>query len=117
MRFCSAGATGVPAGLARRGIKTRLGHVYFTTMPLPLYDAELAVEVLKEKPEATIAWVEPSMIPMTFADYLRANLSEATFVDATEWVDAIKVPEQLEEIGLIKGTAKLQDDCIEYLKA
>jgi Xaa-Pro aminopeptidase len=100
-----------------RGIKNRLGDVYFPTMPYTAhYDAKLAVDALREKPSATIAWVEPTFIPMTFADYLRENLPDATFVDATEWVDAIKVPKSPEEIELIKGTCALQDACIDYLK-
>ncbi len=101
-----------------RGIKNRLGDVYFATLPYTaLYDAKLAVDVLKEKPSATIGWVEPTFIPMTFADHLRENLPGTTFVDATEWVDEIKVPKSDEEIELIKGTAALQDACIDYLKA
>ncbi|MFH0916164.1 MAG: M24 family metallopeptidase [bacterium] len=105
-----------PAWFAR-GIKNRLGDVYFSTMPYTAYyDARLAVDVLKDKPTATIAWVEPTFIPMTFADYLREKLPGATFVDATEWVDAIKVPKSAEEIELIKGTCALQDACIDYLK-
>jgi len=100
-----------------RGIKNRLGDVYFATLPYTAYyDAMLAVDVLKEKPNATIGWVEPTFIPMTFADYLRENLPGTTFVDATEWVDDIKVPKSDEEIELIKGTAALQDACIDYLK-
>jgi Xaa-Pro aminopeptidase len=100
-----------------RGIKNRLGDVYFGTMPYTAhYDAKLAVDVLKEKPKATIAWVEPTYIPMTFADYLREHLPGVTFVDATEWVDTIKVPKSPEEIGLIQGTCDLQDACIDYLK-
>ena len=106
-----------PPAFFARGIKNRLGDVYFATMPYTaLYDAKLAVDVLKEKPKATIAWVEPTFIPMTFADYLRENLPDATFVDATEWVDAIKVIKSPEEIGLLKDTAALQDGAIEYLR-
>lgn len=100
-----------------RGIKNRLGDVYFATLPYTAdYDGRLAVDVLKEKTNATIGWVEPSFIPMTFAGYLQENLPGAMFVDATEWVDAIKVPKSPEEIELIKGTAALQDAAIDHLK-
>ncbi len=37
-------------------------------------------------------------------------------MDATEWVDEIKVPKSEEEIGLLRGTAALQDACIEHLR-
>ena len=111
-----AGQAFPPAWFAR-GIKDRLGDVYFATLPYTAhYDARLAVDVLKSKPNAVIGWVEPTFIPMTFADYLRENLPGATFVDATEWVDAIKAPKSAEEIDLIKGTAALQDACLDYLK-
>ena len=49
---------------------------------------------MKDKPKATIGWVEPTTIPMTFAGYLQENLPEATFVDATEEID---VPQRQEE--------------------
>jgi Xaa-Pro aminopeptidase len=111
-----AGQAFPPAWFAR-GIKDRLGDVYFGTLPYTAYyDAKLAVDVLKQKPNATIGWVERTFIPMTFADYLREELPKATFVDATEWVDEIKVLKSAEEIELIKGTAALQDACIDYLK-
>ncbi len=91
-----------PPALFARGIKDRLGDVYFATLPYTAtYDAKLAVDVLKAKPKATIAWVEPTFIPMTFADYLRENLPGVTWVDATEWVDEIKVPKSEEEIELL----------------
>ena len=105
-----------PAWFAR-GIKNRLGDVYFATMPYTAdYDGRLAVGVLEENPKATIGWVEPMFIPMTFASDLQKNLPDATFVDATEWVDEIKVPKSPEEIELIKGTAALQDAAFDYLK-
>ena len=37
-------------------------------------------------------------------------------MDATEWVDEIRVPKSAEEIELIKGTAAIQDACVEHLK-
>jgi hypothetical protein len=39
-----------------------------------------------------------------------------TFVDATEWVDEIRVPKSAEEIELIRGAAAFQDACVEHLK-
>ena len=44
------------------------------------------------------------------------HLADATFVDATEWVDELRVPKSPEEIELIKGTAAMQDACAEELK-
>jgi Xaa-Pro aminopeptidase len=111
-----AGQAFPPAWFAR-GIKERLGDVYFATLPYTAtYDAKLAADVLKQKAGATIAWVEPTFIPMTFADYLRENLRGVTWVDATEWVDEIKVPKSEEEIQLLKGTTAIQDACVDYLR-
>jgi Xaa-Pro aminopeptidase len=100
-----------------RGIKNRLGDVYFLTMPYTnTYDAKLAVDVLKEKKNPTIGWVERSFIPVTFYEYLVENLPGATFVDATEWVDELRTVKSEEEVELIRGTAALQDACVEFLK-
>lgn len=106
-----------PPAWAARGIKKRLGACYFVTFPYTsTYDAELAVGVLKEKKKAVIGLVERSFIPITFYEYLVKHLPDATFVDATEWVDEIKVIKSPEEIELIKGTAALQDKVMEHLK-
>jgi Xaa-Pro aminopeptidase len=110
-------AENFPPRWAARGIKNRLGAVYFPTFPFTsTYDAELAVGVLNEKKKPTIGLVERSFIPITFYEYLVKHLPDATFVDATEWVDEIKVIKSPEEIELIKGTAALQDAAMEHLK-
>jgi Xaa-Pro aminopeptidase len=106
-----------PPTWAARGIKNRLGAPYFSTIPYTnTMEAELAVSVLKEKKKATVGLVERAFIPITFYEYLVKYLPDANFVDATEWVDAIKVPKSAEEIELIKGTAALQDRAIEHLR-
>jgi Xaa-Pro aminopeptidase len=106
-----------PPPWAARGIKKRLGAVYFPTFQYTnTLEAELAVSVLKEKTKPTIGLVERSFIPITFYEHLTKLLSDATFVDATEWVDEIKVIKSPEEIELIKGTAALQDAAMEHLR-
>lgn len=106
-----------PPPWAARGIKRRLGGVYFPTFQYTnTLEAELAVGVLKEKKKPIIGLVEKSFIPITFYEYFVKHLPDATFVDATEWVEEIKVPKSPEEIELIKGTAALQDAAIEHLR-
>jgi len=106
-----------PPPWAARGIKRRLGAPYFPTLEYTAtYDGELAVGVLKEKKKPTIGLVERTFIPITFYEHLVKNLPDATFIDATEWVDEIKVIKSPEEIELIKGTAALQDATFEHLK-
>ena len=53
--------------------------------------------------------MEKAFIPITFYEYLVKHLPAAKFVDATEWVDEIKVIKSPEEIELTKATAALQD--------
>ena len=106
-----------PPPWAARGIKNRLGAVYFSTAPYTnTREAELAVSVQKEKKRPTIGLVERAFIPITFYEYLVEHLPEAKFIDATEWVDEIKVIKSPEEIELTQGTAALQDHAIEHLK-
>ncbi len=106
-----------PPSWAARGIKRRLGAPYFPTLQYTsTMEGELAVGVLKEKKKPIIGLVERAFIPITFYEYLTKHLAEATFVDATEWVDEIKVIKSPEEIDLIKGTAALQDAAMGHLK-
>jgi Xaa-Pro aminopeptidase len=106
-----------PPPWAARGIKNRLGGVYFPTAQYTnTLEAELAVGVLKEKKKPTIGLVEKAFIPLSFYEYLVKHLPEARFVDATEWVEEIKVPKSPEEIESIKATAALQDQAVEHLK-
>jgi Xaa-Pro aminopeptidase len=106
-----------PHAWAARGIKNRWGAVYFSTVQYTNeYEGERAVAVLKEKKKPTIGLVEKAFIPMTFYEYLAKHLTDATFVDATEWIDELRVPKSPEEIELIKGTAAMQDACAEELK-
>ena len=106
-----------PPPWAVRGVKRRLGAPYFPSVHYTgTYDAELAVEVLKEKKGATIGLVGRSYIPVNFFEYLERHLSGAKFVDASDQIDRIKVIKSPEEIELIKATVKLQDAAMEHLK-
>ncbi|MCX7858172.1 MAG: Xaa-Pro peptidase family protein [Deltaproteobacteria bacterium] len=106
-----------PPPWAARGIKNRFGAVYFPTINYTnTLDAEIAVDVLKEKKKAKIGLVERAFIPITFYEYLVKHLPDATFVDATEWVHEIMAIKSPEEIEMIKATAALQDGVMEHLK-
>ena len=121
MTLISCGATPPgdpgPPPWAVRGVKKRLGAPYFPTAHYTsTYDAELAVQVLKEKKGATIGLVGRSFIPINFYEVLSKQLSGSTFIDATEQMDQIKVIKSQEEIELITGTALLQDAAMEHVK-
>jgi len=106
-----------PPAWAARGIKNRLGAVYFLTLNYTnTYDAERAVSVLAEKKKPTIGWVEKGFIPVPFYEHVLKSLPDANFVDATDWIDELRVNKSPEEIEMIKGTAALQDACMEEMK-
>ena len=113
----SAPAEPTPPAWAARGVKTRLAAPYFASAHYTsTWDGEMAVDVLKEKPGATVGLVGKSYIPVSFFEYLKRHLSGVNFVDATEYVDQIKVIKSPEEIELIKGTVALQDKSMELVK-
>ena len=80
------------------------------------YDGALAVEAMSEKKNPVVGWVEKTMIPATFYEYVTTNLPGATFVDATDWIDELRVPKSAEEIEMIRQTAAMQDACFDHLK-
>lgn len=106
-----------PPAWAARGVMKRLSAPYVASAHYTnTMDGEMAVEVLKEKPDATVGLVGKSYIPISFFEYLKRHLSGIKFVDATEEVDQIKVIKSPEEIELIKGTVALQDKAMEHVK-
>jgi len=97
-------------GWAYRGVKRRLTAPYFPTLHYSkTYDAELIVEQLRSKKDCTIGFVALGHIPAAMYSYLKNNLSSATFVDATDLVDDIKVIKSDEVIELTKLAAAIQD--------
>jgi len=106
-----------PPSWTMRGVKRRLTAPFFRSLIYTAhYDAEIAVEVLKVKKRAKIGLVGKGSMSAVFYEYLRENLPEAAFVEASGLVDQIKAIKSDEEITLIKKTAALQDEAIEYAK-
>lgn len=106
-----------PPAWTMRGVKSRLTAPYFQSLMYSnTYDAELAVETLKERRNAKIGLVGKGMMSATFYEHLREGLPEATFVEATDLVDQIKAIKSDEEIAFIKKTVALQDEAMEYAK-
>lgn len=99
---------------ALRGVKNRLTAPYFPSLHYSkTYDAELIVDLLKPKKDATIGFVGLGHIPAPFHDFLKTNLTSATFTDGTDLVDNIKAIKSDEEIALIRKTAETQDTAME----
>jgi len=100
-----------------RGVKQRLTAPYFTTLCYSnTYGAEKAVEALQSWKKGKIGVLGLGKIPAAFYAYVVKNLPKATFVDASDLVDNIKAIKSDEEIKLIKKTAALQDETMEYVK-
>ena len=106
-----------PPEWAVRGVKTRLGAPYYPSLDYTrTYEAELVVNVLKEKKGATIGIVRMSSFHVAFYQYVTQHLPSVTFVDMTDPLDHLKAIKSAEEIALIRGTAALQDMTMEHLK-
>lgn len=106
-----------PPPWAVRGVKTRLGAPYFpSTYFTGTYDAELAVGVLGERKQPTIGILGKSTMCVAFFEYLNDHLPSARFLDLSDDVDRVKVIKSSEEIELIKQTAQLQDEVMEYVR-
>jgi Xaa-Pro aminopeptidase len=73
------------------------------------YDPELAVKALQPYAKGTIGYVGTYQMSFAMLDYVMRALPNATFVDATETVDRIKVIKSAEEMELVKRAALMQD--------
>ena len=106
-----------PPAWTLRGVKRRLTAPFFRPAFFTnTYDAELAVEVLRAKKKARIGILGKGTMSASFYEHLLKELPDSTFVDAASLVDPIKAIKSDEEIRLIRKTAALQDQAIEYAK-
>ena len=106
-----------PPAWTMRGVKRRLSSPYFRSLMYSnTYDADLTVQAVKVKKKPKVGIVGKGSMSAMFYEHLRKSLPEATFVDFTDPVDRIKAIKSDEEIALIKKTAALQDEAMEYAK-
>ncbi|MFB3886292.1 MAG: M24 family metallopeptidase [Thermodesulfobacteriota bacterium] len=106
-----------PPAWTMRGVKSRLTAPYFRSLAYSnTYDADLALQTLKVKKKAKIGIVGKATMSAMFYDLLTKGLPEATFVDATGFVDEFKAVKSDEEISFLKKTVALQDEAIAYAK-
>src|SRR3954468_7435119 len=73
------------------------------------YDPELAATALAPYAKATIGLVGTYQMSYATVDYIKRRFPGATYVDASELVDRIKVPKSPEEMELIRRTTRMQD--------
>jgi Xaa-Pro aminopeptidase len=95
-----------------RGAKRLLGVPPSTTAPYAKhYYAELFEKALQPYSNGKIGIV--GQVAHVDADYLRAAFPKATFVDATDLVDLIKVRKSEEEWEFIRRSAQMTEEALE----
>ena len=73
------------------------------------YDPELAATALKPFAGGTIGYVGTYQMSYAMLDYIKRAFPQASYVDASEMVDRIKVIKSAEEMELVKRAAAMQD--------
>lgn len=93
-----------------RGVKRELTTPSYESAPYTRdYDPELACKGLEPYKNATIGLVGTYQMSYAMVDYVKRQFPSATYVEASDMVDQIKVIKSEEEIEFIKGTADQQD--------
>ena len=116
MTLVSQGPFGMAKTLPHEGDGTRRGVKQWLTTPsyasahyTAVYDAELAGKGPASYANGTIGLVGLYQMSAAVADHMRNAFPKATFVDATELVDRIKIIKSAEEQELVRRTAAMQD--------
>ncbi len=93
-----------------RGVKRELTTPSYESAPYTRdYDPELACKGLEPYGKGTIGLVGTYQMSCAMVDYVKRQYPDATYVEASDMVDRIKVIKSDEEIEFIKGTADQQD--------
>jgi Xaa-Pro aminopeptidase len=98
-----------------RGVGTLYGTASFPSAAFTReYDAEFALKALAPFAKARVGLVGTYQMSLAFGERVKRGLPDATFVEATELVDLPKAVKSPEEQELIRGTARLQDEVMEF---
>ena len=81
------------------------------------YEPDALLPVLRRFARGVIGLVGPMQMTASFADGIRAGLPTATFVDASDLVDRVKVVKSAEELDGIRLCAQIQEQVLESLLA
>ena len=99
-----------PPDWASRGIKEKIGLSYFRAFHYTNnIDAEAIVNVLKRRNDKRVGMVNLGLIPAATYLYMKEQLTEVEFVDATDLVDDIKAVKSDDEIEYIRKCVEIQD--------
>jgi Xaa-Pro aminopeptidase len=82
---------------------------FFSVAYTHAYDALLTAQELTRRGYKKIGWVGRGRLQYDLVRVVEAQVSGATFVDATGFIDAIKAVKSAEEIALIRRAAAMQD--------
>ncbi len=92
-----------------RGVKTLMTTPSYACAPFTReYDPMLACKALEPYKDGTIGLVGTYQMSFAMVDYVKRQFPKATYIEASDLVDQIKVIKSDEEINLIRGTAKQQ---------
>ena len=92
-----------------RGVKTLMMTPSYACAPYTNdYDPALACKALAPYKEGTIGLVGTYQMSFAMVDYVKREFPNATYVEASDLMDRIKVIKSDEEIEFIKGTAAQQ---------
>lgn len=92
-----------------RGVKTLMTTPSYACAPYTRdYDPELACKALAPYKDGTIGLVGTYQMSFAMVDYVKRQFPNATYVEASDLMDHIKVIKSDEEIEFIKGTAAQQ---------
>jgi len=93
-----------------RGVARVLTFPYFPSIHYTQRaEAELVAEAVAPYARATIGLVNPFQLSYATGDFLKRALPQATWVEASDLVDRIKMIKSREEQELIRRTAGIQD--------
>jgi Xaa-Pro aminopeptidase len=99
-----------PPEWAVRGIKTRISEPYFRTLQFTdSFDAEATVKTIKARNDKRVGIVGLGHLSAAFYLYIKENMPDVEFVNATDIVDEIKAVKSEDEIACIRKAIAAQD--------
>lgn len=99
-----------PPDWASRGIREKIAVPYFRAFHYTnSLDAEEIVKVLRKRKDKRVGLINLGLIPAATYLYLKEQLSEVEWVDATDLVDEIKAIKSADEIQFIRKAVRIQD--------
>ena len=92
-----------------RGVKTLMTTPSYACAPFTReYDPMLACKALEPYKDGTIGLVGTYQMSFAMVDYVKRQFPKATYIEASDLIDQIKVIKSDEELDLIRGTARQQ---------